>query len=194
MTTSWLRICRALAIAGVLLLLGGVASADKKTALEHYKKGTTAYNLGKFDQAIGHFEAAYEEHPDPVFLFNIAQCYRQLDNCERSTFFYRRYLSLKPDAANRDEVEARIKELEQQCEEKDELPKRPPEGTVPPGDKGGKGTKPPPPPVEVKKDPPPPPVEVKKDPPKDPPPADPPPTEVAVVDEGRGGDGSVKKK
>ncbi len=91
------------------------ARADKKKAMDNWKKGNTSYTLGKFGDAIKHFESAYLEHPAPAFLFNIAQCHRQLRNCERSGFFYRRYLSLKPDADNRAEVEAYIAAARKQC-------------------------------------------------------------------------------
>jgi hypothetical protein len=91
------------------------ASADREEALQHWKKGETAYSLGRFDEAIGHFERAYVAHPAPAFTFNIAQCHRQLKNCERAAFFYRRYLSMEPDAENRDEVKGFIDEMESMC-------------------------------------------------------------------------------
>jgi hypothetical protein len=114
-TTYWFRICSLLAFLFVVLIGAPEARADKKKAMEHWKKGNTAYTLGKFDAAIGHFETAYVEHPAPAFLFNIAQCHRQLRACKKASFFYRRYLSAKPDADNRPEVEGYIKEAEAMC-------------------------------------------------------------------------------
>jgi hypothetical protein len=103
---------------GLLFALVGAprgASADRQQALESWKKGETAYSLGRFQEAIGHFERAYLAHPSPAFTFNIAQCHRQLKNCESAAFFYRRYLSMKPDANNRREVERFIAEMEAMC-------------------------------------------------------------------------------
>jgi hypothetical protein len=116
-TTYWLRICRSVAVALLLVASASTALADKQKALDYWKNGNTSYTLGKFEEAIKHFENAFVEHPAPAFLFNIAQCHRQLDNCERAAFFYKRYLSLKPDAANRAEVEGYIAEAER-CQEK----------------------------------------------------------------------------
>src|SRR5262245_29254172 len=90
---------------------GGGKDDAKKRALERWEKGNQKFNLGAFDEAIKEFTAAYEEYPAPEFLFNIGQCYRQLNDCDRAVFFYKRYLSGKPDANNRAEVEQRISEL-----------------------------------------------------------------------------------
>jgi hypothetical protein len=121
------------------------AYADKQKALEHFEKGTTAYNLGRFEEAIDWYEKAYEEHNAPAFLFNLAQSHRQLGNCERAAFFYRRFLSEDPDTEAKAEVEARIVEQDQRCSEKAEPPPPPP---------------PPPPPVPRRRAPPPPPPRV----------------------------------
>ena len=60
------------------------ASADREQALVHRKKGDTAYSLGQFEEAIGHFERAFLAHPAPAYRFHIARCHRQLKNCERA--------------------------------------------------------------------------------------------------------------
>lgn len=93
--------------------------ADKAVALAAYKKGTIQYNLGNWDKAIGFFTTAFETYPDAAFLFNIAQSHRQARDCKQSAFFYKRYLAIKPDASNRDEVEGFIKELETVCVARD---------------------------------------------------------------------------
>jgi tetratricopeptide (TPR) repeat protein len=84
----------------------------KKKAKEHYDKGNTAYNLGRFKEAIDEFSKAYEAFPDAIFIYNIAQSHRMDENWERARFFYKRYLSLKPDASNRAAVEGWIAEAE----------------------------------------------------------------------------------
>lgn len=91
------------------------SNADKQSALKAYEKGTIQYNLGKWEEAIEFFEIAFETFPDAAFLFNIAQSHRQADNCQKAIFFYGRYLALKPDASNVDEVEGFIAELEAKC-------------------------------------------------------------------------------
>ncbi len=92
------------------------AQQDAKTrALDAYKQGTKKYNLGKWQDAIALFEKAYELYPDAAFLFNIAQSYRQSDDCKQAAFFYKRYLAIKADAPNRVEVEGFIHDLDEAC-------------------------------------------------------------------------------
>jgi hypothetical protein len=114
----------------VLLIAGaGVARASeagKKAARPHYEKGASEYNLGHFAEAISEFEKAYEQDQAPILLFNIAQAHRQSGNNERAAFFYRRYLEQEPDAANRAEVEKRIKDLEGVIQQQNDVKRRPP--------------------------------------------------------------------
>ena len=98
--------------------------ADKKAALKAYKKGTIKYNLGEWTEAIALFKLAFETYPDAAFLFNIAQSYRQADDCQQGAFFYKRYLALKPDAVNKSEVKGFIRTLEATCKKRDALAAR----------------------------------------------------------------------
>src|SRR5439155_26759054 len=49
---------------------------------------------------------------EPSFLFNIAQCYRQVGDKPNAIRFYRTYLRETPSAPNRDEVNRLISTLE----------------------------------------------------------------------------------
>jgi len=64
----------------------------------------TAYNLQRWDDALVMFQRAYEELHEPAFLFNIAQCQRQLGQYAAANRSYRAYLAALPDAANRDQA------------------------------------------------------------------------------------------
>ncbi len=86
----------------------------EKAARTLFEKAERSFNVGKFEEALSHYQAAYEELPLPAFLFNVAQCYRNLGNHERALFFYQRYLSLDPNAPNRKMVEDLL--VEQQRE------------------------------------------------------------------------------
>jgi tetratricopeptide (TPR) repeat protein len=110
---------------------------QEKAARAHFDKAEKAFNLGHFDAALAGYQAAYEVLPLPAFLFNIAQCHRNLRNREQAVFFYQRYLSLAPDAPNRTVVEEliaeqkRLLEYEQPSEPDDkrvDLNARPEEG------------------------------------------------------------------
>lgn len=95
------------------LAAGGTAEANKAKAKEAYKRGMAAYTLEKYDDAIAQFEKGYEEEPNAVFLYNIAQAYRLSNRPIKAIQFYKKYLKLAPDAANRPEVEKHIAILEE---------------------------------------------------------------------------------
>jgi tetratricopeptide (TPR) repeat protein len=84
----------------------------QQQAKENYDRGVMAYNLERFDEAIAAFTRAYELDPAPILLFNIAQSRWKKGESERAVFYYRRYLEAAPDAPNRAQVEARIRDLE----------------------------------------------------------------------------------
>ena len=73
----------------LLVLCAGTARAEDAAttkAREHYTRGSKLFALGKFDDAIREYEAAYELRDDPVFLYNIAQAHRLNRNSERALF------------------------------------------------------------------------------------------------------------
>lgn len=87
---------------------------QEKIARGHFDRAEKAFNLRRFDEALAGYQAAYEALPLPAFLFNIAQCHRNVRNHEQAVFFYQRYLSLSPDASNRPVVEELIAEQKKQ--------------------------------------------------------------------------------
>lgn len=83
---------------------------QERLARTKFESAEKAFNLRRFDDALADYQAAYEALPLPAFLFNIAQCHRNLGNHEQAVFFYQRYLSLSPDAPNRTVVQELIAE------------------------------------------------------------------------------------
>jgi len=75
----------------VLMLLATAASAAPKTAREFYQSATSHYNLSEWQSALDDFREAYRLKPDSAFLFNIAQCHRQLGHYREAANFYRAY-------------------------------------------------------------------------------------------------------
>jgi len=111
------RIAAVLVAASLCVLqspLSAAADPAEERARAEFKRGSTAYDLGRFEEARQAYETAYELKPLPGFLYNIGQCYRQLGNYERAIFFYKRFLSLAPAA--REVAVART--LIQECESK----------------------------------------------------------------------------
>lgn len=95
-------------------LLPGLSTAgegdDKAAAIAHYERGTRLYQVHEFADALAEFKAAYVAKPDPAFLFNIAQCHRNLGHTEEAVTFYRSFLKHAPvNDPNRAQVEARLR-------------------------------------------------------------------------------------
>ncbi len=71
---------------------GAQTDEEKESAARaRFGEATKQYNLGQFDQALKEYKAVYELKPHPGLLFNIAQCYRQLEEYPTAAFYYRRY-------------------------------------------------------------------------------------------------------
>lgn len=90
------------------------ADAPPQSAKDLYTNGRISYNLGHYDDALKQFEAAYRVKQDPAFLFNIAQCMRNLDRYEDAARTYRAFLRETPgiDSSNRDQVQKLIVEMD----------------------------------------------------------------------------------
>jgi hypothetical protein len=91
----------------------GTSPKDAKEAERLVKQSIVEYNVGDFDAALADVTKAYKLRPAPALLFNIGQCHRALHHWEKAEFFYRGYLREKPDASNREKVEALIEEMQQ---------------------------------------------------------------------------------
>ncbi|HSZ84150.1 MAG TPA: tetratricopeptide repeat protein [Polyangia bacterium] len=117
---------RAAVLAAVMIVVSVAAPAaraaggidDEKAARRLFEHAELEFNVGKFPEALADYQSAYEAKPLPGFLFNIAQCYRNMGNFERARFFFRRYLALEPRAPNRHRVDELIAEMSRQLEAK----------------------------------------------------------------------------
>lgn len=74
-------------------------------ARQLYEAGAADYASGRYDLAIAVFRQAYDLLPRPLFLFDIAQSYRQLHDCTHARSYYRYYLRVAPAADNRAQAE-----------------------------------------------------------------------------------------
>jgi tetratricopeptide (TPR) repeat protein len=105
----------ALAVAIVALIAHG-ARADEPSpqtkAAVLFEQAQADYEAGKYQAAIELFQQAYVLVHDPVYLFNLAQSYRKVLDCEQATTYYQRYLQEAPNAENKAKVQQWIVELE----------------------------------------------------------------------------------
>ncbi len=154
------------ALVASLLLTARLASASPTTSDGWYEEGQTQYTLGNFDKAVDAFKKGFEletsDQKKPSYLYNIAQAYRQANDCKNAVFFYKRFLAMKAnDTAKplkpetKADVDGWVKDGEACMKQQDDLRNKAPDGTVKPGDDGSKR-----PPADAVKPPPvkPPPV------------------------------------
>lgn len=112
----------ACAVGLTLALAGGAhaqSDAQKQNAKEHFEKASRLYDVGRYSDAVEEYQKAYLNVEDPVFLFNIAQCYRLSDRPVEAVRFYRNYLRRAPSAPNRSDVERRISEMDKLIQERE---------------------------------------------------------------------------
>jgi hypothetical protein len=113
-----MSVLKAMALA---LLVASPALADATSeAREHFKNGQTHYALGEFEEAAKEYREAYRFRAEPVILFNIGQACRQIRQWQQAYFYYRQYLSKKPDAPNREETESLIEQMRRRMDEEEE--------------------------------------------------------------------------
>jgi tetratricopeptide (TPR) repeat protein len=137
-SAAWLAVLLA-------LLVGARAFGDDSAqAKARFKSGLKHFDLAEYQEALVDFKEAYRLREDPVFLYNIAQCYRLLNDNADAITFYRNYLRRLPDAPNRGEVEAKIATLKQAVETQEKASKMPPNHILNEGGEAG-ATSPPPP-------------------------------------------------
>jgi len=84
---------------------------NKQLAKQLFEKGEQHYQQGEFAKALAFYKRAHTTYRHPAFIFNIAQCHRQLKQWTKALFFYRLFLSEQPAASNKVEVRRRIKQM-----------------------------------------------------------------------------------
>jgi tetratricopeptide (TPR) repeat protein len=100
-----------LAASPLALVVLLAAAPTRHEAERLFKAGTAAYEEGRYEEALADYAAAYEALPLAQLLLDIAQCDRQLGRWKEAELHYRQYLSAKPDAPNRGEVEGYLAEV-----------------------------------------------------------------------------------
>jgi tetratricopeptide (TPR) repeat protein len=106
---------RALALLLAASLAAATAAAeqagDVAAAREHYARGEALFDRGDYISALGEFRQAYRASPHPVALKSQAECQLRIGDARAAVDLYEQYLREQPDAADRREVEDRIRQL-----------------------------------------------------------------------------------
>jgi hypothetical protein len=136
-----------------ILLVPALAWAQSRSAADWYKEGENQYNLGNFDKAVDAFKQGFSletnDSKKPAYLYNVAQSYRQANDCKNALFFYKRFLALKNgdttkplSAKVRKDVEGWIAEADACVQQAASFGKKQPTNNLPPGGEGGENASP----------------------------------------------------
>ncbi len=102
-------------VVGVSCFAHGARAQDTASQDEQartlFAAGRVSFEQGHFDQALGLFRQAYDLSHRPQLLFNIGACLDRLRQDTDAVHAFEQYLAAIPDAANRAEVEGRIRIL-----------------------------------------------------------------------------------
>lgn len=66
---------------------------QQKSADRHFKSGVRLFGELKFAEALAEFERAYELAPNPIVLYNMATCHRELSHYAEAVRLYNRFLT-----------------------------------------------------------------------------------------------------
>lgn len=77
-----------------------------------------AYDRHDFKTALALFKEAFSLHKSERYLYNSAKACLRLEDREGAVYYYERYLSLKPAASDRAQVEAELAELRAELKER----------------------------------------------------------------------------
>ena len=123
-------------LAALVALAPTAVRADETAEAKRlYDSATKHFDLGEYEAALNDFKEGFRHKDDPVFLYNIAQCYRLMKGHEEDALkFYKSYLRRQPDAVNRAEVETKIETLEKALALQEKARTTPPSATIRPGE------------------------------------------------------------
>ena len=102
------------AVTFFIALLASDVGARPGQAL--FERAQASFSQGKFDEARADYQAAYDVEPLPAFLFNIAQCYRNMGDYERAQLYFHRYTVREPRGPNRPAAERLAAEMSKLAE------------------------------------------------------------------------------
>jgi tetratricopeptide (TPR) repeat protein len=100
-------------LALLLILQVGTAGAGADSVRGHFARGQRLFVEERYEEALHEFEQASALSPVEMadFYFNIGQCQRHLGQARRAIAAFERYLELKPDADDRQQVRGMVARL-----------------------------------------------------------------------------------
>jgi hypothetical protein len=113
--TSRFVLPRGVIVAAFLWVTPGSAPAaepDNAQAAKEFDAGQSAYDSGKFGEALRHYLASYRLGHDSAVLFSVGECYRHLKNYSKAKTYYLRYLAEVRNAPYEPLIRDLVKELD----------------------------------------------------------------------------------
>jgi tetratricopeptide (TPR) repeat protein len=96
----------------------GADNSTESRAMAAYERGQKNYRLANYEEALVDFKEAASLYASPDFQYNIARCYEKLERYDEAILAYETYLRAKPEADDREDVEASIEFLQGKAKEK----------------------------------------------------------------------------
>lgn len=93
----------------------------QQRALALFELGGEKYREGDFSGAVELLTEAYELHPEPVILYNLARAYEGMGETVQARDTYSRYLDSGAEIEDRGAIEGRVASLTRQIEEREAL-------------------------------------------------------------------------
>lgn len=87
----------------------------ERAAKQRFQRGTRAYNLGRYREALRHYQAAAALVWRPSLAYNIALCHDKLKESNQAIIHLRRYLKSKPPRAWAERTRRMIRRLMKQA-------------------------------------------------------------------------------
>ncbi len=101
-------------------------------ARTHFEAGRALYRVGNYAEALRQFQAGYQLAPRPLFLLNIGQCHRKLDDLPQARTALQRFLDEAPaDAPERAQVRELLADVEREISTRPPKPEPRPEPAPP---------------------------------------------------------------
>ncbi|MBK6580146.1 MAG: tetratricopeptide repeat protein [Sandaracinaceae bacterium] len=90
------------------------ATDNEEEARALFIAGRSAFDQGRFEEALSHFKRSYELSGRPELLYNIGTAADRVGRLEEAITAFRSYLEGSPDSPRRPQIEARLEVLDQQ--------------------------------------------------------------------------------
>ncbi|MDB4967265.1 MAG: hypothetical protein JWN44_2954 [Myxococcales bacterium] len=105
---------------------GDSPTENRQRAKAYFGAGVDAYDQGRYEVALREFQHAHALSHSPALYFNMAACEEHMDHYQAAGLLLRQYLIEKPEAEDKNNVELRIKALEERDERLHKMVEAPP--------------------------------------------------------------------